>query len=46
LITCPDLAGLDEASLGSLFWLGEGSVIYAEDTLPDNTFPILETVSL
>jgi hypothetical protein len=47
LMTCPDLAELDEASVASLFWraepqaLEEGGVIYAEGTALDETFCLL-----
>ncbi len=47
MIRCPDLAGLDESTVAELFWrgemqtLGEGSLIYAEDTRLDGTFCLL-----
>ena len=43
----PDLAGLDEAAVAALFWLGEeqtlgeGEVIYAEGDKLDDTFCLL-----
>ena len=52
LMTCPDLAGLDEASVASLFWradqqaLEEGRIIYAEGTTLDDTFCILVSGAL
>ena len=47
LLTCPDLAGLDEAILSELFWRGTiqtleaGTVVYAEGAPLDNTFGLL-----
>ena len=47
LLKCPDLAGLDEATLSELIWRGTvhtlktGTVIYAEGSPLDDTFGLL-----
>jgi hypothetical protein len=44
---CPELVGMDEGSLATLFWRGKvqqlplGDVIYEENTMLDDTFGVL-----